>query len=243
MRNTTVRAIIGSLLIILGILFIVDNFYFFTFPFPLTHYFFSWPVILIMAGIIILIASRNNFVGYVLLIIGILALVRDHYHLTFRTLIHDYWPVMIIGLGLYLLIKKSESSNDSSTNNGQIGKKKNYNESQDDYIDEFTIFGGSKKNFVTKNFKGGKVTTIFGGSEIDLTNSELANGRQVIDIFILFGGIDLYIPKNWKVVMNVTPIFGGFDNPRRKDTSIEYEENKTLVIKGFILFGGGDIKN
>lgn len=43
-----------------------------------------------------------------------------------------------------------------------------------DYIDEITVFGGIKKNLTTNSFKGGKITAVFGGSEINLLNSDLA---------------------------------------------------------------------
>ena len=51
------------------------------------------------------------------------------------------------------------------------------------------------------------------------------------------------MPKNWKVIVNLTPIFGGFDDKRRVDPNQVYEENKVLVIKGIVLFGGGELKN
>ncbi|MFC2084611.1 LiaI-LiaF-like domain-containing protein [Bacteroidota bacterium] len=109
MKNTTARTIVGLILIILGLLFIADNLNFY--PFPFMGFIFSWPAILIIVGAAIIVSSRDNFVGYILLIIGLLAVLRDHYHLTLKTLIHDYWPVLIIGLGVYLLLKKNNTSN------------------------------------------------------------------------------------------------------------------------------------
>jgi hypothetical protein len=38
-------------------------------------------------------------------------------------------------------------------------------------------------------------------------------------------------------------IFGGFGDKRRKDPNMVYDDKKLLVVKGFVLFGGGEIKN
>ena len=45
----------------------------------------------------------------------------------------------------------------------------------DDYIDEVSIFGGAEKSISSQNFKGGKVTSVFGGSEIIFLSANLSN--------------------------------------------------------------------
>jgi len=40
----------------------------------------------------------------------------------------------------------------------------------------------------------------------------------------------------------LVPIFGGFSDKRIKDPNRVYEEDKLLLIKGLVLFGGGEIK-
>ena len=40
-------------------------------------------------------------------------------------------------------------------------------------LDATSIFGGVKKNIITKDFKGGDVTSIFGGSEIILSQADI----------------------------------------------------------------------
>ena len=56
--------------------------------------------------------------------------------------------------------------------------------SKADYIDYVNIFSGAERQLITDNFKGGKITSIFGGGEVDLTRSSLAPGDNAIEIRI-----------------------------------------------------------
>ena len=50
-----------------------------------------------------------------------------------------------------------------------------------------------------------------GGCEIDLRHASI-DGEAVIDIFALWGGVELRVPPDWTVVSRVTPILGGVDD-------------------------------
>jgi len=56
----------------------------------------------------------------------------------------------------------------------------------------------------------------------------------------LFGGSSLIVPSDWNVKVEVFNIFGGYVD-RRMSNQVDY--NKTLVIKGVTIFGGGDVKS
>ena len=57
----------------------------------------------------------------------------------------------------------------------------------------------------------------------------------------MMGGVVLRIPETWKVVVNVTPLLGGSDLKSR--TVASPETVRTLVVNGFILMGGLEVKN
>ena len=111
-----------------------------------------------------------------------------------------------------------------------------------DYIDEVNIFSGSEKRIAINNFRGGKITSIFGGSEIDLTGSTLAEGNNVVELFYMFGGSSFIIPADWTVNNKVTSILGGFSEKGNPVITNVTKDNKTLTITGFVMFGGGEIK-
>ena len=219
------RIWVGVVLILFGAVFLLENF--FHLPFHIPYYFRQWEWILILIGIVLLFTNNNKTGGIVLISIGVLFMYG------FRLL----FPLLLVGLGLYFIIKRSTGAR-SSAQFGEGGAN-NY---QQEMIDDVSIFGGGTKVVQSDNFRGGKVTAVFGGSEIILTDCKLAEGDNFIDMVAIFGGSTLVVPKDWKVVVDLIPIFGGFSDNRRKDPNLVYSNDRTLIIKGFILFGGGEIK-
>jgi hypothetical protein len=112
-----------------------------------------------------------------------------------------------------------------------------------DKLKELTILWGTKKSITSGNFKGGNVTSVVGYSEIDLTDCKLDNKSVVIDFVGIFGGSTIIVPKEWNVVVDVFSLFGGFSSKiiRTPETKIDME--KTLTIKGLVLFGYGEVKS
>ncbi len=227
------RIVVGGFILLMGVAFLLSNFDLIDFNIP--HFIFSWPTILIVIGSIIIINS-NDVAGYIIASIGILFLLGRYYDFN----PWDFWPVLLIVVGIYILLNVNKRPGRCHrSDKTRIGKGVEIN---DDYIDEIAVFGGGKKYINSKNFKGGKTTAIFGGLELDLYDAQLAPGDQTIDMLAIFGGVSLYIPRDWKVVVKLTPIFGGFNDERRRDPNMVYSNDKVLVIRGLVLFGGGEIK-
>ncbi|MBN1639217.1 MAG: hypothetical protein JW866_09630 [Ignavibacteriales bacterium] len=224
------RIIVASVLIILGLLFLMDNYNIFEINIP--NFVFKWQSILIFIGAIIVVVGNNKMTGILLILVGLIGFYGN------------LWPLILVVIGLYILFKSRDGFGRHSHSNRKIegGDRREPNLSTD-VLDEFVMFGGGEKVVQSKNFQGGKVTAIFGGYEIDLLDCELAEGENVIDIFAMFGGVELFVPKDWKVIVKTTPIFGGFGDERRKDPNVVYPDNKILIVKGLVLFGGGEIKN
>jgi len=104
-----------------------------------------------------------------------------------------------------------------------------------------SIFGGGDRVISSRNFKGGRLTAIFGGSKYNMMNAQLAKGRNMIDIFTIFGGCKFIIPPDWEVKIEVSAIFGGFSDKRLIPRDIPRDPSRELIIKGVAIFGGGDI--
>ena len=84
------------------------------------------------------------------------------------------------------------------------------------------------------------MTNIFGGTEIDLSQADLM-GTAVLDVTALFGGATLIVPSNWNVISEAVAIMGEVKDKRVMKGLPE--TNKTLLIKGTVIFGGIDIKS
>lgn len=221
----------GIVLIFFGAFFLLDNLG--LIPWDLRHYIFQWEGILIIIGIIILVNDPRKNTGWVLIIIGAFFLLPDIIYIPwFR--VSTFWPVLLIALGfVYIVRQRGHNTPPGATPDGSM-----------DFIDDTNIFGGGDVVITSNNFKGGKITSIFGGGNYDLTNAKLSSEPTVIDFFAMFGGGNFIVPSDWNVKTDVTAIFGGFSDKRK--TKIDpgtADPNKELYIKGFVLFGGGELKS
>jgi hypothetical protein len=87
------------------------------------------------------------------------------------------------------------------------------------------------------------VTAIFGGSELIFSKSQLAPGVQEIEVFAMFGGWTLVVPTHWQVKSDVVAVFGGISDKRMLSDETMKDNTRQLIIKGFVMFGGGEIKS
>ncbi|MBU0561199.1 MAG: cell wall-active antibiotics response protein [Bacteroidetes bacterium] len=223
-NHTNIRAWFGVIVTLLGVLFLLKNFDILDFEFPFQI--FSFWSILIIIGFILIFSSHNKSTGIILVVIGAIG------HLP------EMWPLVLIGLGIYIILKKSGAGLAS----GKFEKSFSGSDSND-LINDTAIFGGGNKYFQSDNFMGGSITAIFGGSEVDFIDCKLAEGNHVIDVFFMFGGATLIMPSDWRVEIDLVPIFGGFSDRRRKDPNMVPQTDRKVVLKGLVLFGGGEIKN
>jgi hypothetical protein len=63
-----------------------------------------------------------------------------------------------------------------------------------------------------------------------------------LDSFVMFGGIELMVPENWKVHVGGMPIFGGWSNKARlrEDAPADLP---MLHVRCFVAFGGIEVHN
>ena len=227
--ETSNRLIIGVLLIIAGLILIVKKST--MLPEPLDHFIddiiFSWQMLLIVIGVIALTGSDNKTPGIVMISVGGFFLIPELFTDFFRSF-NFFWPALFIVLGVVLLV-----------NSKRLVKKLDFSTvNKADYIDYVNIFSGAERQLITENFQGGKITSIFGGGEVDLTRSSMAPGDNVIEITCIFGGTTIIVPESWNVVIEVTPILGGFSDSRKMR-----DNTRSLTIRGTVIFGGGEIKS
>jgi len=245
-ENSKKHLIGGIIVLTIGVLFLFKNFDILS-P-ELRYYLFSWKTLLIGIGVLNLLLSNNRVGGIILIAIGTFFWLPDIFDLSVRAG-QLFWPVVLIIIGVSLLLKKNSHPHHpfrrSSDKNTHTSSDNTINGAEEDYVDDIAIFGGGTKIMTTQNFRGGKMTAIFGGSELNLSRAYLASGRNILNVFFVFGGSGIIVPSDWNVVVEATPIFGGFSDERYIPKSLKAEEgNKSvLIIRGLVMFGGGEIKS
>lgn len=239
----------GAFLIIVGIAFLLDS----AVP-GIPHWVISWEMLLIALGLFIGLRHRfRSGVWFVLIIIGGVFLLNDIYE---DISLNQYLlPLGLILVGSFFILRPKKKrgcwgeedtvkSGDRSmmpaqTSSESFGSAK-VEATPDDYVDSTSVFGGIRKNIVSKNFKGGDVVNIFGGAELNLGQSDI-HGKVELEVTQLFGGTKLFVPSNWEVKPEMVAIFGGIEDKR--DMSTMTNPDKVLVLKGTSIFAGIEIRN
>ncbi|MCJ8165432.1 cell wall-active antibiotics response protein [Pontibacter sp. E15-1] len=251
------KVMAGLLLVTVGMIILASRLHIFFFP----YWIFSWPMILIVIGLFI--GFRHNFrkSGWlVLVLIGSLFLANDL--ITGLDMHVFFWPVLLIGIGLWVMLKPRNRYEEFNQNRGPRtpgpGMAGAYDQSSGasnpegyasdshydtaEVVDSAAILGGVKKNIISKNFRGGEVVSVFGGTELNLSQADLQS-PAVLEATQIFGGTSLIVPANWQVKSEVVAILGGVDDKRPLMQSSSYDPNKVLILKGVALFGGLTIKS
>jgi hypothetical protein len=243
----------GLLIILAGVLFMARET-----GAILPHWLFSWKTILIGVGLVL--AVRHNFRrpgAYVMMLVGGAFLLADFFpELSVRPFL---WPVLLILLGLFIVLKpvrrrhyygrcrgrwqrgyyREEFGASSAANTGGPSGSAGVD---DDYLDSTAVFGGVKKNILSKNFRGGEVVNVFGGTELNLTQADFKDGIE-LEITAVFGGTKLIIPANWEIKSEIVAVLGGVDDKRPLVQGPAASPAKTLKLTGTVFLGGVEIRS
>lgn len=224
--------LIGILLVVFGAVFLLINFD--ILPYAVNNLALNWKGVILVIGIILYATKSNKMPGTVMVFVAIYLIMAQYIWQEYGInigLSRIFWPGMLMATGYILLKKKKIEAQRSRT--GQSF----------DFLSDSNVMGGGEVKVQSQNFKGGHATAVFGGASYDMTGSKLAEGRHKLDVFAVFGGFTFILPSDWDVQLEVTAIFGALVDKRKHIKPSETGNNKQLRIKGFVLFGGGEIKN
>ena len=170
------RAFGGIIIVVVGSLLLLDRM-----DIGLPGWLLSWPMIPIAVGLYI--GARHQFRDWYWLIPVIVGTVFLTGHI-----LHDlsfdqfFWPVLIIAFGVAMILRSRFKSNNEAWTRWRDRRNNQFMDSStsdSDILDVVTIFGGAKKVVISKDFKGGEAVTIFGGTEINLTQSDIQGRIQL----------------------------------------------------------------
>ncbi len=270
------RFLAGAILIVLGVLFLLDNLGLI----EAREVIRFWPVVLIVLGVTRLFSRRrpeDRAGGLVLLFLGAIFLLRALHVSWFR--MRSAWPLLLVLIGATLIWQAfrgrtaaaaaqtpsgppsdpdaaSPSPKPSAPGPGPSERAaqgalagfvatrgfRGDPEARDSVLSEFALMGGGELVVHSQDFRGGEVTAIMGGFEIDLRGAQIQGDSATIEIFTLFGGIELKVPQDWYVVLQGTPILGMFANTA-KPLPESAGPRKKLILKGAAIMGGVEVKN
>jgi predicted membrane protein len=232
MENNTNRAssqvVLGLLVVGMGVLFLLDNLDILNFR----HAIGFWPLVFIVAGCAALFGNgprSGNYMGGVLIAIGVLMILGrlGFFYVSWGTL----WPLVMIALGGLVLYR--------SLGPGRVARPAAAaGAGVDNVVDIVAVLGGFERRVSAPDFRGGEITAVMGGCALDLREASIVK-EAVINVFTIWGGINIRVPPDWTVVLNGTPLMGGFS----EKTATPPDGSKRLVITGYAIMGGVEVRN
>jgi predicted membrane protein len=251
--NAPRGSLFALLLIVAGALLFLDNLGIL----PIEDIRAYWPIWIVVWGVYILDRRKSPVAIIwavaimacgVLLILGNLRII----HVTGGVI----WPVLLIAFGTMMLVRPVRFGEwpERFRVAGRMRRRERFsrlraNGAPESFsgneLNEAIVFSSLNRRVETQQFEGGKLDVVFGSIELDLTGASIssANRQAAIEANAVFGGIEITVPRTWKIIMKSTAVFGGCDDrtvPPRPEPGFE---PVTLVVTGGAVFGGISIQN
>jgi hypothetical protein len=100
------------------------------------------------------------------------------------------------------------------------------------------VMGGNGRK-IGAQFKGGEAVAVMGGCSLDFTSSTIAGGEAILDVVAFWGGVELKVPRGWKVISKISLLLGGL--------SMKVDEAPVdaprLILRGALIGGGLDVRH
>lgn len=232
MRNRLSSILWGTLFIIAGIGFVGNAFNIWNF-----ELFFDgwWTLFIIIPSGISIIQNGPKPFAVCMFVIGVLILLSCIGIFDYSIIEKLLLPIIFIIIGVSIIGKSGGM---------RINKQLLISDGEmpvNTAMREYAAVFSTQSIMYNENevFEGVSLNSIFGGMELDL-RSCIINQDVVIDTTAIFGGMDIFLPKDVNVKVSSTPIFGGVSNKTRGASYIPGVP--TVYINAVCMFGGVDIK-
>lgn len=226
-RAPSAHLVFGTVIILIGIIFTLDNLDIA----DADDYLRYWPAALIVVGMAKLMDARARqgslFGGALMAVVGTWLLLDNLEVITVS--LRDFWPVLLVLVGGNIVWQGIRGRQSRPTGDGAA----------DSTVSAVAVLSGVNRRVNSPAFRGGELTAFMGGCVIDLRHASI-DGEAVIDVFAMWGGIEIRVPEGWTVIGQVTPLLGGFEDGTQPPA---VPGKQRLVIRGVVIMGGIEIKN
>ena len=239
-RGITGQVLMGVLVIAIGLLFLLDSLDII----EVHHALSFWPLVFIFAGIAKLLdTSTPN--GYLVGLAGIgigSVMILNRLGIIYFSW-RQAWPLVLIAVGAMVVYRAMRGSPPVRVGMVAVDDKDRMMDAADSTaaaqtLDVTAILGGFERRVHTQDFRGGEVTAVMGGCTLDMRGASI-QGEAVIHVFAFWGGVTIKCPPDWTIVLQGTPIMGGFE----EKTVAPPDNSKRLVIRGYAIMGGVEVRN
>jgi hypothetical protein len=113
----------------------------------------------------------------------------------------------------------------------------------------FAVWSSVRRTSAASPFRGGDITAIMGGGELDLRLATIPQGEEaILDIVAVMGGVEILVPSDWEVSLPIVPFMGSIEDKRfpplqMDPTAARKEPGGRLVLRGLVMMGSVEIKS
>jgi len=221
----TPKLIVGLGILTLGMLWTLDNLDILEAD-RITDW---WPVILIAAGAVRLLNPDAGKIGSIVLVVLGTGLLLDSLDV-WNFNVGDLIPLGIALIGGKLvwdaLARRERPRPGAADPNADVHA--------------FAMMAGVRRQSTSHEFRYADANAIMGGVELDLRDARMKDGEPAtVDAFALWGGVEITVPENWRVVGKVMPVMGAFEDKTTNKTGT----GPVLIVRGTAIMGGIEVKN
>ena len=223
--SITPQAVLGLLIVAVGVLLTLDNLNLL----ETDRFLKYWPLGVIAAGLVKFLQSNDTsgrVFGGVIMALGIVWTGDSVFGLPVD--VGDLWPIGLIALGL-VVISRARRAVEPGPDVPMKG---------DSSVSEVAIWAGKQRRNSSGTFRRADLTAIMGGVELDLRGASTATGEAIIDVFVMWGGVEIWVPPDWAVSNQVALLMGGAEDK----SSGTQDARHHLIVRGFVVMGGLEIK-
>jgi predicted membrane protein len=229
-RRDQTRMVLGAFVVLVGVLALLDNLLHINTRQVLQF----WPVVFMLFGLVKLTQTRH-LAGYVVgagfVALGLLMTLNNLEVISFR--MRDWWPVLVIAAGVAMIAR------DPLRRRMEIMLLYENTSSQTGELLRATaVMSGNVLSVVSQDFRGGEVTALMGGVEVDFRQASMQS-EATVQVLAVMGGVDIKVPPDWGVECRATVFLGGVEDK----TVPPAQASKRLVIEGFVMMGGVQVSN
>ncbi len=224
----TPRLVAGSVLITIGVILMLSQIGRLPFDFSLWS---LWPWLLVAVGLYRL--KDRDWAGALITIGFGGVFIAAQYLPDFQVQdAFEHWPLFLVGLGVILVLR------------GMFGdsRPRRRRLPDTDGADRLACFRTVDLKSDSNGYRGAGFMAIMGHVKLDLTRAELAPEGATIEVFALWGALEVRVPSHWSVELRVVPFMGGAEDKSKAPGPIEGFEPR-LVITGFAWMAGVEVLN
>ena len=253
-RSLTPKFVIGACLVLMGVVLALEQLGIL----QAHHLLRFWPAALIIIGLVMLQRTDRHSAlrALLLIVIGGWLLLN-----TLGWVSLDLWefivPLVLVLVGARIMMRNPGSrpgtlppdssgagspSGTAPTGQGPSGFSATpVGSAEPVHTSQFSLLGSCKRRWSKSVFRGAEMTAFMGGCELDLRDALMSPGElAVVDVFVVMGGVSIFVPPHWTVSQEIVPLMGGVHD---KSRSVPSNPAQHLLVRGTVIMGGVEISN